>query len=144
MTLPHLFQILVGINNSPRLTVHPETYHAARSAPGLVFQSYRHRTSGSAHSLSLYEKHVGASWKGLPTVPHRRFSLETVDDVLRMAGNVPGGLFSSLLMRLIVRALGLIMRGAGLILGSNVFAVATVADQIAYILRRGVRVLSSG
>lgn len=94
--------------------------------------------SPGAHSMSLYKQNAQASWGSMQTIAHRRFSLETVDDVLEQAGSVPGGYLSSLLMRLIVRALGMIMKAAGMVVGLSLLGVATIADQIAYILSKGL------
>jgi len=99
--------------------------------------------SPGAHSMSLYKRNAKASWSSMQTVAHRRFSLETVDDVLQQAGAIPGGYLSSLLMRLIVKALSMIMDAAGMTAGLALLGTATIADQIAYVLSRGVAMVGA-
>ena len=139
----NIFRVFHDTDPVPMVPIFPYT-HAPSGRAGYLITGSGMIISPGAHSLTLYQSNVGnASWAGLPTIPHRRFSLDTVDDVLEMAGHIPGGYLSSLLMRLIVRALGMILSATGAVLGTGAYALATVIDQIAYILVRGLGALAT-
>lgn len=112
--------------------------HCAAGEQGYLLKGTGMVISPGSHSMSLYKSNAKASWNAMQTIAHRRFSLETVDDVLQQASGIPGGYLSSLLMRLIVKALSMIMQAAGMTAGLALLGTATIVDQIAYILVKGV------
>ncbi|MGI9354181.1 MAG: lipase family protein [Rhizobiaceae bacterium] len=126
----NIFRVYHDTDPVPMIPVFPFS-HAP--APGLA-----HLMKGSgaiiwpgAHSMEGYIRNVsGATWRSLPRIPHRRFSLDTVDDVLKQAGQLPGGYLDALLMRLLVKALGLLLRAAGIIVANGVQEGITILDQI--------------
>ncbi|MEM5585141.1 lipase family protein [Roseibium sp. AS2] len=90
--------------------------------------------SVSAHLLDSYAKSVGQSgWTGLPVIAHRRFSLDTVDDLLAQAQSAAVGpaMHSIVVLRLIEKILGILLEAAGAVTGLALFGGATVLDKMA-------------
>ena len=87
-----------------------------------------------AHFLVSYRKSVGLSdWSGLPVIAHRRFSLDTVDDLLSQAQSAAVGpaMHSIVVLRLIEKILGMLLDAAGVVVGLAFFGAATVLDKMA-------------
>ncbi|WP_269582088.1 lipase family protein [Roseibium sp. Sym1] len=90
--------------------------------------------SVSAHFLQSYGKSVGLTgWSGMPVIIHRRFSLDTVDDLLAQAQSSAIGpaMHSVVVLRLIEKILGLLLEAAGAVIGLTLFGGATVLDKMA-------------
>lgn len=134
-------------------------FHDTDPVPMIPIFPYRHAPSGgpeyllpgtgaiiwpAAHYKETYRKTMVGSWGSLPRLQHRRFSLETVDDVLEMAGNIPGGFLSAPLLRLIVKALDLILAAVGGAVGLAMLGASTVLDQIAHAIAMGFSAASAG
>jgi triacylglycerol lipase len=94
----------------------------------------------AAHGMASYTRSVSdASWRSLDTLQQRRFSLETVDDVLEMASTRGTGnsMLSARLLRLIGQALSLLLGTMTQQVGTLLFVSATVLDQMAAVLAWG-------
>jgi pimeloyl-ACP methyl ester carboxylesterase len=117
--------------------------HCPAGSHGYLLEGTGMIISPGAHSMDLYKSNAKASWSSMQVMAHRRFSLDTVDGVLQQAGAIPGGYLSSLLMRLIVKALGMIMEAAGMTAGLALLGVATIADQLAYVMAKGVAMVGA-
>ncbi len=140
----NIFRVYHDTDPVPMVPIYPFT-HVPANRRGYLLAGSGAIVWPAAHSLALYQRNIGSgNWSGLPTLPHRRFSLDTVDDVLARAGAIPGGFMSSVLMRLIVKVLGMILEAAGMVIGSGLFVLATVLDQIAYLLIRGAHLIGAG
>jgi hypothetical protein len=135
----NIFRVYHDTDPVPMVPVFPYT-HCPVGADSYLLKGSGMVIWPGAHSMDLYEKNCGGSWGALNTIAHRRFSLETIDDVLKQAGAVPGGFLSSMLMRLIVKALRMIMEAAGMLTGLALLGTATIVDQLAYILTKGVQI----
>jgi len=88
----------------------------------------------SAHFLDSYSKSVGqGGWTGLPVIAQRRFSLDTVDDLLSQAQSAAVGpaMHSIIVLRLIEKILGLLLDSVGMLAGLTLFGAATVLDKMA-------------
>lgn len=128
----------------PMVPVFPFT-HAPTTSSGYLLPGKGGIINIGDHDLANYAKSVdGATWSGMPVIAHRRLSIETVDDVLEKAGQIPGGYLNALLMRLIARALGLILKGAGIVMANGLQGAVTVLDQLTVALVRGARVVKAG
>lgn len=139
----NIFRAYHDTDPVPMVPIFPYV-HAPTGGTGYLMRGSGAVISVAAHSRDLYQQHATSSWQSMPTIGHRRFSLETVDDVLEMASAVPAGFLSSQLMRLIVKALGLILSGLGNAAGLAALGAATVLDQIAYAITIGLGAVSSG
>jgi hypothetical protein len=139
---PNMFRVYHDTDPVPMLPVFPYT-HCPAGDNGYLLKGSGMVISPGAHSMNLYEKNCGGSWGSLNTIAHRRFSLETIDDILKQAGALPGGFLSSILMRLIVKALGMIMKAAGMLTGLTILGAATVADQLAYVISTGIKIVGA-
>jgi len=153
-SLPHSASLTKRVSEVHRV------YHDADPVPMVPVFPYTHAPTDSSgyllagkggiinigdHDLNTYASSVGgATWNSMPVMPHRRFSVDTVDDVLKSAGQIPGGFLSSLLMRLIAQALGLILKGAGILLANAAQGIVTVLDQLTVALIRGARIVGAG
>ncbi len=139
----NIFRAYHDTDPVPMVPIFPYV-HAPAGGSGYLMRGSGAVISFGAHSLSLYQRNVTDSWSSIPTLQHRRFSLDTVDDVLQMASAIPTGYLSAQLMRLIVRALGMILSGLGGAAGLVALGAATVLDQIAYAITIGFGAMTSG
>lgn len=139
----NIFRAYHDTDPVPMLPIFPYC-HAPSGSQGYLMRGSGAVVSFSAHSLKQYQTKCGDSWPSLPTIPHRRFSLDTIDDVLEMASGIPNGFLSAQLMRLIVQALGLVLSGIGGAAGLVLLGAVTVVDQIALAISMGVNALASG
>lgn len=133
----NIFRVYHDTDPVPMVPIFPYG-HCPAGRNGYLLKGSGMIISPGAHSMTLYKSNAAGSWNSMQTIPHRSFSLDTVDDVLARAGTIPGGYLSSLLMRLIVRALGMIMELAGMGTGLVLLGAATIADQIAYVISKGI------
>lgn len=122
----------------PMLPIFPYT-HCPTLKPGYLLKGSGLIISPGAHLMQSYKTNCGDRWSSLATIPHRRFSLDTVDDLLQQAGEIPGGMFSAFVMRCLVQALDILLEIVGMAVGCVAFGAATVSDQIAFAISRGVQ-----
>ncbi len=133
----NIFRTYHDTDPVPMVPVFPFT-HAPSPGSANLLKGTGAIISFDAHSMTNYIRSVGtADWRGLPRMPYRRFSFDTVDDVLKQAGQLPGGYLDALLMRLLVKALSMIMKGAGIVAGNIVQEGVTVLDQLVVALQHG-------
>lgn len=132
----NIFRVYHDTDPVPMMPIFPYG-HCPAGTKGYLLKGSGAIISPGAHSMSLYKRNAQTSWNAMQTIENRRFSLETLDDVLEQAGAIPGGYFSSWLMRLIVKALGVVMQAAGLSVGIGLLGAATIADKIFYLLDKG-------
>lgn len=95
----------------------------------------------AAHGMDEYEKSVGAAgWNALPKLPNALGSFEAADEWLARAASEGGTgmMMSATAMRLILSALGWILRKIGQGVGTAVLVGATMLDQLASVLYSGV------
>lgn len=138
----NIYRVYHDTDPVPMLPIFPYG-HCPAGDSGLLIKGSGMIIWPGAHKLGQYQNHCAASWSSMKTINHRRFSLETVDDVLQEAGALPGGYLSSLLMRLIVKALGMILDSAGVVVGLTLLGAATIADQIVYALMQSASIVST-
>lgn len=122
----------------PMVPIFPYTHNPAGQTAYLL-TGHGHILSIHTHLMPQYEGSMTSSWRSLPVISHRRFSLDTVDDVLKEAGHIPNGFLSSLLLRLLTRALQLILRAAGGVVGLAAFGAFTIIDQLVVAMQRLAR-----
>ena len=135
----NIFRVYHDTDLVPMVPVFPYS-HMPTGHNGYMMQGSGTIVSIAAHSIDLYKTSCRANWSGMKTMPHRRFSLDTVDDLLAEAGQIPGGFLQAAIMRLITKVLGLMLAGAGGIIGTGLFVTATVMDQLAMAIMRGVQI----
>lgn len=133
----NIFRVYHDTDPVPMVPIFPYG-HCPFGQHGYMLKGSGSIISAAAHSIDQYNRNAAGTWNAMRTIPYRSFSLETVDDVLEKAGALPGGYLSSILMRLIVRALGMIMGLAGMWAGLAALGAATVVDQIAYVISKGI------
>lgn len=115
----------------PMLPLFPFT-HVPNSDLEYMLKGHGQILSIHTHYMPQYESSVDMqSWKNLTTLSHRRFSLDTVDDVLVQAGAITGGFLNTALLRLLLHGLKLILRGARMSIGTQMVAGMTVVDTLA-------------
>ena len=94
-----------------------------------------------AHDVQTsYTNSVGTSnWNGLSLIRHPVLeNFEAAQDWLEHAAERGGGMLSSAMLRMIMSALGWILRQVGRMVGFAVLGAATIIDQIAQLLYSGV------
>ena len=134
----NIFRVYHDTDLVPMVPVFPYS-HMPAGDNGYLMKGSGTIVSIAAHSIELYKTSCRANWSGMKTIPHRRFSLDTVDDLLAEAGQIPGGFMQVAIMRLITKVLSLMLTGAGGIIGTGLFVTATVMDQLAIAIMRGVQ-----
>jgi hypothetical protein len=94
-----------------------------------------------AHDVQTsYTNSVGTSnWNGLSLIRHPVLeNFEAAQEWLEHAAERGGGMLSSAMLRMIMSALGWILRQVGRMVGFAVLGAATIIDQIAQLLYSGV------
>lgn len=132
----NIFRVYHDTDPVPMVPIFPFA-HVPISRQGYMMTGCGNIISVAAHNMDLYIHNVGeAGWRGLPVISHRRFSFDTVDDVLGMAGSVDFGpaMLNAQILRLIAQALKLLLAEAVATIGTGLFVAATVLDQMAAIL----------
>ena len=132
----NIFRVCHDTDPVPMVPIFPFA-HVPISRQGYMMTGCGNIISFAAHDKDLYIRNVGdAGWRGLPVMSHRRFSLDTVADVLGMAGSLNFGpaMLNAQILRLITLALKLLLAEAAATIGSRLFVAATLLDQMAAML----------
>lgn len=136
----NIFRVYHDTDLVPMVPVFPY-FHLPSADTAYLMKGAGAIVSIKAHDMSEYEKRCQANWRGMKaqSLSHRRFSLDTVDDLLAQAGQIPGGFMQVAVMRIITKVLSLMLAGSTAVFGTGLFVAASVMDQLAITLIRGVK-----
>ena len=124
----------------PMIPVFPYS-HVPFEQPAYLMRGPGTLVSVAAHAMDpAYYKSVGSgNWSGLGVIRDPMLqSSDAAQEWLGQSANLGGSMLSASLLRMIMSALGWILRQAGKVAGVAVMGAATIVDYIAQLLYSGV------
>ena len=136
----NIYRVYHNTDPVPMVPVFPYS-HVPYDDDAYLLQGPGTLVSIAAHDMvGAYYNSVGdSSWSGLPVMRDPQLeSFEAAESWLATAGSLGGSMLSAPVLRMILSALGWILRQVGRLVGYAILGGATVIDTIARLLRTGV------
>ena len=136
----NIYRVYHHTDPVPMIPVFPFS-HVPFEQPAYRMQGPGTLVSVAAHAMdpAYYRSVGGGSWGGLGVIDDPTLqSFDAAQEWLEQSGNLGGSMLSASLLRMIMSALGWILRRVGRIIGLAVMGGATIIDYIAQLLYSGV------